>query len=568
MRPAARLPAHAGLRGWDRATLGADALAGATAAAVVVPIAMAHATIAGLPVQVGLATVIVPMLAYALFGSSRPLSVSTTSTLAVLVASATAQLPSAAAAEGAGAIASCLAVLAGAMLVFASIARLGFVASFISLPVLTGFKAGIGLVIVVDQLPKLLGVTLEKAGFFRDAWHIVERVPELSPATLATGLAVMAVIVAGRRWRPAAPAPLVAVALAIAASAAFDLPALGVATVGSLEGGLPRFAAPPLDLWQELWPAAIGIALMSFTESIAAGRAFVQHGEPRPAANRELLATGVANVAGGFFGAMPCGGGTTQTAVNRNAGARTQAAAVVTALLAACVLLFLAPAISLMPKAALAAVVLVYSIGLVKVGEFRAIRAVRTTEFRWALIAFAGVLMLGTLRGILVAIVASLLALLYQANNPPVHVLGRKRGTDIFRPRSPEYPTDESWPGLLILRPQGRMYFANAERVGDRMWEFLEREDASVVVVDFRAVSDIEYTALAMITAGEEKLGAEGVELWVAGLNPEVLAIVRESPLGRRLGRSRMFFDVRSAVAAYERGGASAHAAALAAGAA
>jgi MFS superfamily sulfate permease-like transporter len=206
-----------------------------------------------------------------------------------------------------------------------------------------------------------------------------------------------------------------------------------------------------------------------------------------------------------------------------------------------------------MPTAALAAVVLTYSIGLIKVGEFRAIRAVRTTEFQWALIAFAGVLVLGTLRGILVAIIASMLSLMYQANNPPVHVMGRKRGTDVFRARSEEHPTDESWPGLLIVRPQGRLYFANAERVGDRIWELLERAQPSIILLDFAALTDVEYTALGMLTAGEAKLAERGIELWVAGLNPEVLGIVRESPLGHALGTDRMFFDAPSAVAAYER---------------
>jgi sulfate permease, SulP family len=196
--------------------------------------------------------------------------------------------------------------------------------------------------------------------------------------------------------------------------------------------------------------------------------------------------------------------------------------------------------------------VLAYSIGLIKVGEFRAIRAVRTTEFRWALIAFAGVLMLGTLRGILVAIAASLLALAHQANNPPVYEMGRKRGTQVFRARNDEHPTDETWAGLLILRPQGRLYFANAERVGDKMWEMFERAAPGVLAIDFSAVSDIEYTALTMLAAGEEKLRGKGVELWLAGLNPHVLAIVRETALGRRLGRARMFFDLQTAVGAYE----------------
>jgi MFS superfamily sulfate permease-like transporter len=327
----------------------------------------------------------------------------------------------------------------------------------------------------------------------------------------------------------------------------------GVETVGEAHGGLPRFSMPRLDLADELWLAAVGIALMSFTESIASARAFAQPGEPRPLANRELLATGAANLAGGFFGAMPCGGGTTQTAVNRAAGARTQVAALVAAAFAAATLAFLGPLIALMPRAALAAVVLAYSVGLIKVGEFRAIRAVRTTEFQWAVIAFAGVLVLGTLRGIVVAVIVSLLALVHQANNPPVYEMARKRGTHVFRARSGEHPTDETWAGLLVLRPEGRLYFANAERVGDKLWAMYEEAEPAVVILDFSAVSDIEYTALAMLAAGEEKLAGKGGCLWIAGLNPHVLAIVRETALGRKLGRERMFFNVQTAVEAYER---------------
>ena len=540
------------LRGYDRAALRADALAGLTAGAVVVPIAMAHATIAGLPVHAGLCTAVVPMAAYALLGSSRVLSVSTTSTIAILVATAIGEAARGAGPEQATVVAGTLALLAGAMLVLAAFLRMGFVASFISQPVLVGFKAGIGLVIVTDQLSKLLGIHIAKAGFFRDLVAIGRELPQLSLATFATGLAVLAIILAGRRWAPRAPAPLIGIALAIAASALLGLKAMGVDTVGEVHGGL-AFDLPRLDLAEALWPAAAGIALMSFTESIAAGRAFTGQGEARPGANRELLATGAASLAGAFAGAMPCGGGTTQTAVNRSAGARTQCAELFTAALALATLVFLGPLIALMPRAALAAVVLYYSLGLVKIHEFRAIRSVRTTEFRWALIAFVGVLVLGTLHGILVAVIASLLSLLHQANNPHVHELARKRGTDVFRARSGDHPGDETWPGLLIARPEGRIYFANAERVGDRLWALYAAAKPTVLLLDFGAVTDLEYTALGMLTAGEEKLADMGVALWLAGLNPHVLEIVRGSALGRRLGRERMFFDVQTAAQAYER---------------
>jgi MFS superfamily sulfate permease-like transporter len=250
---------------------------------------------------------------------------------------------------------------------------------------------------------------------------------------------------------------------------------------------------------------------------------------------------------------MPAGGGTSQTAVNRKAGARTQLAAVVTAAASLAMLLVLAPLIGLMPQAALAAVVVAYSVDLIKPAEFAAIRRVRRIEFRWALIAFAGVVLLGTLQGILVAVIASLLALAQQAYDPPVHVVGRKRGTDVFRPRSADHPDDQSWPGLLILRIEGRAFFLNAQRIGDKVSQLLASERPRVVILDGRSLIDVEYTALKMLMEAEARMRAEGVTLWLAALNPEVLTVVQQSPLGATLGRGRMFFTVPSAVAHYER---------------
>ena len=182
-----------------------------------------------------------------------------------------------------------------------------------------------------------------------------------------------------------------------------------------------------------------------------------------------------------------------------------------------------------MPQAALAAVVVAYSVGLIEPIEFRAIRAMRRKEFRWAVIAFVGVVLLGTLQGIVVAVIASLLALAQQAYHPTVHVLGRKRGTDVFRPRSAEHPDDESWPGLLIVRVEGRAFFLNAQRIGDRLWPLVEQSKPAVLLLDGRALIDIEYTALKMLIEAEEKLRQQGVAMWMASLNPEVLKVVQQS---------------------------------------
>ncbi len=546
------IPAPTWIRDYKSEWIKLDVIAGLTAAAVVIPKAMAYATIAGLPVQVGLYTAFLPMVIYALLGTSRPLSVSTTTTIAILTAAALGQVAPDGDPASLLTASATLTLLVGALLVVAAILRLGFVANFISEPVLIGFKAGIGLVIVLDQVPKLLGIHFDKGSFFHNVLAIAQGIPHASMTTVAMAAVMLGILLAVERYLPRAPAPLVAVASGIAAMSLFDLQAHGVKTVGHVPTGLPSLILPNLALIGQLWPAALGIALMSFTETIAAGRAFAESGEPTPAANRELIATGLANAGGAFLGAMPAGGGTSQTAVNRLAGARTQLAGLVAAAAALVTMLLLAPFMGLMPEATLAAVVIVYSIGLIKPAEFATILEVRRTEFVWALAALAGVVLLGTLQGILVAIVVSLFALAYQVADPPVRVLGRKPGTNVFRPRSEEHPEDETFPGLLMLRPEGRIFFANVERVGEKMRPLIAEAKPKVVALHLRGVFDLEYTALKMLTEAEKRYRERGVFLWLVGLNPGVLAMVQRSPLGETLGRERMFFNLEQAVAKYQ----------------
>jgi high affinity sulfate transporter 1 len=543
------------ITGYRKDWLRPDVVAGLTAAAIVIPKAMAYATIAGLPVEIGLYTAFVPMLVYAFLGGSSILSVSTTTTLAILVGADLA--------EGAGGgdpatllpALSTLTLLVGVILVAASILRLGFVANFISEPVLIGFKAGIGVVIVLDQVPKLLGVHIPRLPFFRKLLATVAHVPETSGPTLAVAIFTIALLVVLERYARRVPAPLIAVAAGIAGARLLGLEAHGVELVGHIPTGLPAPSLPDPSLAAGLWAGAVGIALMSFTETIAAGRAFARGDEPTPSANRELFATGIANAAGAVLGAMPSGGGTSQTAVNRLAGARSQLAEVVTAGVTLATMLFLAPLIGLMPQATLAAVVVVYSLGLIKPAEFRSILRIRRTEFVWAVAAFAGVILFGTLKGILIAIILSLGALAYQVANPPVLVLARKRGTNVFRPVSKEHPDDETFPGLLLVHLEGRLFFANAERIGQKVRELAAEAKPKVVALDLSAVFDLEYTALKMLTEGEKRVREDGVELWLVGLTPAVLAVVQRSPLGSALGRERMIFNLEVAVERYQAAG-------------
>ncbi|HYN41912.1 MAG TPA: SulP family inorganic anion transporter [Thermoanaerobaculia bacterium] len=542
--------------------LAADVLAGVTTAAVVVPKALAFATIAGLPLQAGLATAFVPAVLYAFLGSSRPLSISTTATIAILAGAQVAQL----APEGSGvsplAVAATLSVIVGAMLLAARLLRLGAVANLISDPVLTGFKAGLGLVIVVDQLPKLLGIHITKTGFLRDIVSIVRHLGETSVPTLLVGGGLLGLIFLFEHFAPKLPAPLLAVAAGIAASSALGLAAHGVATVGNVPGGFPPLTLPNLSLLEEIWPGAVGIALMSFIETVAVGRAFRQKGEPQPDPDRELVALGAANIAGGFFGCMPSGGGTSQSAVSRSAGAKSQLCGAVAALGGLATLLFLAPLLGFMPSAALAAVVIATSIPLIKVKDFHAIAKIRRTELLWAFAATAGVMVLGTLKGIIVAVVVSVLALAAQSIRPPVYEIRRKRGTPYYRHVSSGHPEDEAFPGLLLVRIVGRLYFLNVKWAMDSLLALIQEAQPRAVLIDCRPLIDLEYTALKALIEAEEAMRAQGVLLCLVSLNHNVREMVERSPLGATLGRERMFFTLEQAVekvpALLDRGGSAA----------
>ena len=533
-------------------TLRFDIVSGLTASAVVLPKAMAYATVAGLSVAVGLYTCFIPMVIYALLGSSRVLSVSSTTTLGILTGAELAiVVPDGDPMKLVIATAT-LTALVGAVLLLARLLRLGFVANFISTPVLTGFKAGIGCVIVLDQLPKLLGIHITKHGFFRDIFSVAQHIPETSILTFAVGLATFAVLIGFKQFLPRVPAPLVAIGGAIAAAWYFGLQEKGVSLVGLIPQGFPSLTLPDPTLIAELVPGALGIALMSFTETIAVGRTFTAAGEPPVDPDKELVATGAGNLVGALFGVMPAGGGASQTALVRNTGGRTQKASLVTAGVALATMLFLAPLLGLLPHATLAAVVIVYSIVLIQPVEFLAIRKVRTMEFRWAVAAALGVLVFGTLDGIVVAIVLSLIGLSSQTAHPRLSIIGRKRGADVLRPLSPEHPDDETFEGLLILRPEGRLFFVNAQYVGERIQALLDQYKPRVVALDMSRVIDIEYSALATLMEGERRATAAGTTVWVAALNPGVLEVVRSSGFAERLGPERMLFNARAVIERYQ----------------
>lgn len=540
------------LPGYRRNWWRPDILAGLTAAAVVIPKAMAYATIAGLPLQVGLYTCFIPMLIYAFFGSSRVMSVSTTTTIAILAGAQLGVMVPDGNPDALITASVTLALMVGIILSVAAILRLGFVANFISEPVLIGFKAGIGIVVIVDQIPKLLGLHFDKGGFVHNLGQILSGLGHLSWATLAVGIGTIGGLVLCERWRPRWPAPLIVVGLMIAGATFLGWEHLGVELVGAIPTGLPSLTLPNFSLVEAMWPAAAGIALMSFAETAAVGRAFIAEKDPPLRPNTELFATGLANIGGSLLGSMPGGGGTSQTAVNRNAGAKTQMSGVVAALAALLTMFLLAPFFAKMPNATLAGVVIVYSVGLIHFADFKAILKVRRTEFIWALAAIAGVILLGTLKGILVAIIISIFALGFQAANPVVNVIARIRGTNGFRPLSPVHPDDEIYPGLMMVRPEGRLFFLNAEIVSEKIRNLWETQpNINTIILDLRGVFDLEYSALKMIVDAERRQRAAGVKLIIAAPNDEVRGMLMRSPLGKVLSAEGIYDSLDVAVEHY-----------------
>ena len=543
MRPAAWLSRYRA--DWLRP----DLMAGLTGAAVIAPQAMAYAVIAGLPVQAGLYTALGAMLAYPLLGTSRPLSVSTTSALAMMTAAEIALAdPSGASAP---AIASTLAFLVGAMFFAAGLLRLGFIANFISKPVLIGFEGGVGLALVVSQLKPMLGIPLTSRTTLGTLAQLPAALPALHPVTAALGVAGVAfLLILSRAW-PRVPSSLLWVAAAISASALLGLAARGVELVGKVPAGLPRPALPDLTTASDLWIGALGIALMSFTESVAAANTFIGRDDAPVNSNQELLALGAACAASAFAGGMPAGGGTSQTALIDGAGARSQLAQWAAAAVVAACLLFLSPTVALIPKAALGALIVKAGLGMIHPSKFRAMSIIRKEELIWALTALAGVLVLGTLRGILLAVALSVLTMFYDASRPPIYEVAYNRQKKVFR-RVGDHASDETFPGLLLLRAEGRINFVNAPYATEKMRALMRKADPKVVVLECGAIPDIEYTALTELVAAQARLKARGVPLWLANVNPDLLEVLRRSPLGAALGDECMFFNLERVLEAWE----------------
>jgi sulfate permease, SulP family len=552
-----------------------DLIAGVVVGVVVVPQSLAFGELAGLDPIAGLYAALVALFVYAAVGSSSLISLGPTATSAILAFSAGQVF---AQDERAAAIVA-TAIMAGGLALAAGIARLGFVANLLSRPVLVGYTAGAAVTIVTTQARHLLGVEVEGQRVGPMLADLARGLPDASVATVAVGAASLAGLLLLVRWAPRVPAALFVVVAAIVAARLFDLADRGVAVVGRLPSGLPGLGLPDLaagDLQRLVLPAA-AIGLVGFAETVGQGRVLEaayaapmaggdrRRHDGRAAAgarsaegidaNRELLALGSANVASGLFGGFVVSSSFSRNSLNVRNGGRTKRSWLLGGGVVLLSLLFLSDVLRDLPLATLAAIVIVAVIPLIPVHTFRRLASLQRDDFVFAMVAFAGVVAVGILPGLAIAVALSVGGLLYRVTATDTAVLGYVPEQDTWR-RLDRHATAETVPGVLVIRFSGPLYFANASRLRRQVTQLVAESSSEAavlalrrVVIDARSISHLDTTAIDMLAELHAALAREGIDLVIAGLRAPALDTLRRSELVRTVGEERLLYPtVRAAV--------------------
>ncbi len=552
------IPILSWLPRYNRLWLAADILAGLTLWGLVVPEGMAYAGIAGLPPQAGLYTLVASLLVYALFGSSRHLSVGATSATAALIASTVvamgATLSDMATYQ---AYAATLVLVIGVVFLVAGLARLGWVTQFLSKPVMDGFVLGLAIFVAVGQLNKLFGVEKGDGNVIDKFFAVIKQLPEANWVTFAVGASALALLFLLPRWNKKIPAGLVVLFGSIALSLALSLNAnYGVEVAGVLPQGLPSLALPQvsLDTVLRMILPAIGIFLLAYSEALGVAREFAEkHGyEVDP--NQELNAHAFSNLASGLFGGMIAAGGMSASAVKEGAGARTQIANLVAWGVTLVTLLFLTPLFTSLPEAVLAALIIHAVWHILTARKLEKIRMVSRTEFALGVITLLGVLFIDVLEGMIIGLVASVLLVLYHSSRPHLANLGRIPGSPGAYSDLKRHPENTAVPGVLIVRLDAPMYYANALTIRDRMKALVAETQPPprAVVLDSAGQDSLDITSAEVLKGLLVELKGKGIEIFVAELHGPVREFGQRTGLFEMIGEDHVFPTVDAAVSFIE----------------
>lgn len=546
------LPVAHWLREYRSEWLVGDAVAGLTLAAYAIPVSLAYASLAGLPPHCGIYCYLLGGLAYALCGTSRQLAIGPTSAIAMLVGATVAGMAEGDPARWLG-IASLTALVVAALGGLSWLLRLSGLMSFVSETILLGFKAGAALTIALTQLPKLFGVAGGGDHFFERLWILTGQMPDTNWIVLAFGLSALSLLLAGERLLPGRPVALAVVALSILAMTLTTLGERGVAVVGQLPQGLPELRLPALRLRDVdgVIPLACACFLLSYIESVSAARSLAAKNGYEIDSRQELLALGAANLAVAFGQGFPVAGGLSQSAVNDKAGAKSPLALVIASIALGVCLLFLTGLLRNLPTVVLAAVLLVAVRGLIDVSALQRLRHVSRLEFRIAMVALVGVLLLGILKGVLLAAVASLLMLITAAARPHVAFLGRipntRRFSDLER-----YSDNETISGVLVFRVESSLLYFNTDYVRQIVWnKILTSAPLQLVVCDLSNSPYVDVAGAQMLSKLQRDLRARGVQLRLAEAHARVRDLLRAERLEEVVGYFGRHLSVDQVISAF-----------------
>jgi sulfate permease, SulP family len=550
---AARLPILEWLPSYDRRGLRGDIAAGIAVTALIVPKDLGYAGIAGVPLQNGLYAAAAGAIIYAFFCTSRQISTGPSSSLAAVAGGAV--LVAGLADDEAAELVAAITLVTGLLYLAFAVLRLGWISRFLSKAVITGFLAGAAVDVVIGELPKLTGTDADGDNAWRELGSWIGSLGDVHGTTVLVGALALGLILGLRFVRPAIPGALVLVAAGILAAHVFDLEAHGVAVVGDVPSGLPAPELPSFDLVKEhiatIGIAAIALLLIGFSQTAGDARAFAARHKYPIDVDQESVAQGMANAGAGVFQGMPVSTSLSASSLNESAGARTPLASLVTGALVLLTLLFLAPLFSTLPKPVLAAVIIdAVVFGMIDVGELRRLHRVTRFDFWVAVAAIVAVLSAGVLAGVAIGIVLLLGWLVYVTTRPPMPLLGRERGTEVFRELD-ENPGDETFPGVVVLRLDSGLFFATSQALEDRVRALAQ--DGSpprALVLDFEGVNFIDSQGAEQLGAILELVVSEGGTLRLARVKPNVLRVLRADGFVDRLAADRIHGNVDRAVEA------------------
>ena len=543
------IPAFEWLRGYDRANLRGDLAAGLAVTALVVPKNLGYAEIAGVPVQNGLYAAAAGAIVYALLATSRQISTGPSSSLAAVAGGAV--VATGVAGDEAAQLVAAIAIATGLLFLVLAIFKLGWIAQFLSKAVITGFLAGAAIDVVVGELPKLTGTSSEGDSAWRELATWIQGLGETNGTTLLVGAIALAVILTLRFTVPAVPGALVLVVGGLIASGLFDLGAHGVALVGDVPRGLPAPELPSASLvgdhYATIAIAAAALLLIGFSQTAGDARAFAARHHYRIDVNQESVAQGMANATAGVFQGMPVSTSLSASSLNEAAGARTQLSSLASGGLVLATLLVLAPVFSHLPKAVLGAVIIdAVVFGMIDVAELRRLYRVTRFDFWVAVAAILGVLSVGVLAGVVIGVALSLCWLVKVATRPAMPLLGREPGTHVFRDLV-ENPDDETFPGIVVLRLDGGLFFATAEALEDRVRAI----GADALVLDLEGVNFIDSQGASKLAELHRLAEAGGFTLRLARVKPHVLAVLQADGIVDLIGADHIHGNVHRAVEAH-----------------